>query len=58
MPPVEVAVILQASKVTHFSHATLFPAEHVTVPQLPVVKLNSLYAVLAAAIITSPQLTE
>jgi hypothetical protein len=42
MPPVVLAVILQASKVAHFSHATLFPAEQVTVPHLPLVKFTSL----------------
>jgi hypothetical protein len=49
--------ILQASKVTHLSQATLFPDEQVTVPHFPRAKLAAEYAVLAAAVIVSPQLT-
>jgi hypothetical protein len=32
-------LILQASNVAHWSHATLFPAAHVTVPHFPLAKL-------------------
>jgi hypothetical protein len=52
-----VEVILQASKDTHLSHATLFPAAQVTVPHWPSLKFGAEYAVLAAAVMTSPQLS-
>ena len=51
------ALILQASKVAHFNHATLFPAGQVTVPQLPIPKFEAEYVALGVAEITSPQLT-
>jgi hypothetical protein len=50
-------LILQASNVAHLSHATLLPAAQVTVPHFPLAKLAAEKAVLAAAVITSPQLT-
>ena len=52
----DVTLILQASNVAHLSHATLLLAEHVTVPHSPLAKFAAEYEVLAAAIMTSPQL--
>src|SRR5665213_1465924 len=53
--PLALLMILHPSKVAQVSHATLFPAAQVTVPQLPELKLLGMYAVLTAAMMTSPQ---
>ena len=52
-----IPLILQASNVAQVSQATLFPAAQVTAPHFPLAKLAAKYAVLATAVMTSPQLT-